>query len=144
MLLGPDVAQAVRARAGHVLLEVVISVFLLGVGFVSLARLSLGASWMIRQARWRTAAGALASQKMEQLLTLGFEHQTIEEVSDPGNPLGEDGESDPGGAFHRSWAVSLVEPSLKLVVVRVRWEVPRPGNVELVSLSASRRGVVNR
>jgi hypothetical protein len=127
-------------QRGHVLLEVVISLFLLGVGFISLARLSLGASWMVRQGRRRTAAVALASEKMEHLVALGFGQQAIEQVTDPGNPLGEDGSHDSEGRFYRCWDVSLIEPGLKLIVVEVRWEAPSLGRVEIASLSGMDRG----
>jgi Tfp pilus assembly protein PilV len=140
MLLGSAMRRIDRRQGGHVLLEVVISLFLLTVGFISLARLSLGASWMVRQGRWRTAAVALAAQKMEQLIAVGFRHQALEQVADPENPLGEGGEHDPTGKFYRSWGVSLIEPGLKLLVVEVRWEVPRAGSVEITSLSGSETG----
>lgn len=133
---------AKRGQGGQVLLEVVISLFLLGMGFISLARLSLGASWMVRQGRWRSAAVALASERMENLVALGFGQQALGQVADPENPLGEDGAHDPDGKFYRSWGVSLIEPGIKLMVVEVRWEVPRPGRVEIASLSGAHRGEV--
>jgi hypothetical protein len=123
-----------------VLLEVVIASLLLGAAFISLARLSLGASWMVRQGRWRSAAAALACQTMEHLVALGFEQQVTGQIVDPENPLGEDGTHDPGGRFYRTWSVTLIEPNLKLMVVEVRWELPRPGSVEMASLSGRDRG----
>jgi hypothetical protein len=123
-----------------VLLETVIASFLLGAALLSLARLSLGASWMVRQGRWRSAAAALACQTMEHLVALGFQQQVPGQIVDPENPLGEDGTHDPQGKFLRSWSVTLIEPGLNLIVVEVRWELPRPGSVEMASLSGRDRG----
>jgi hypothetical protein len=125
--------SAGRPEQGHILLEVIISVFLLTAAFTSLARLTLAASWMVRQGRWRTAATSLACQKMEELLTVAFSQQAAGEFNDPDNPLGEDGEHDPAGWLHRSWTVGEVRPGLCLVVVEVGWTRPRPGRVEVAS-----------
>jgi Tfp pilus assembly protein PilV len=134
--------RAVKGQSGQVLLEVLVSVFLLGTGFISMARLCVSATWMVRQGHFKTVAVALATEKLEEILSKSYGEQRPGQTSDPLNPLGEDGQHDPDGKFFRMWIINPVEQGLKLLVVRVTWVGATAGQIETATLSGREREIV--
>lgn len=122
-------------EAGFSLIELMVSLVLLGLGILSLASLfPLGSRTQLRD-RLRTSAADLAQQKMEQLRVESWSAANLNVGTHP-DANGEALNLADEGSFDRWWIVESQAGAfadMKKVTVRVIWTHQAPDTVELVT-----------
>ena len=109
-------------RAGFSLLEVLMAVVVVGVGFLAAASMQGTSVGSNNRSAYMTVATYLAEDKIEELRNMNY--QLIDAAGSPENGLDELGQVGTGGIFDRSWAVALDSPGvlMKTITVTVTWQ----------------------
>ncbi len=92
-------------RSGFTLVELLVSILILSIAGLALAKLSSMTTRGDRISRDEAAAMALAVQKMEEFQQTPYASLAVGSGSDA-TPLTAGGASDPSGIFTRSWTVA--------------------------------------
>ena len=107
------VAPVARGGRGFTLVELIVAVFLIGVGLMGLAALSTSVSRANHQSSSLTTASALAQDRLE-----AFRAEPYAAMASGGDTRTVD-----GLAYTRTWTVTEddPEPGLKTIAVTVSW-----------------------
>jgi type IV pilus assembly protein PilV len=111
---------------GFSFLEVLVGLAMLSVGVLALAGLQGTALEGNAASRNLTSAVFLAEAKVSELKAGGYSSLAGGTVTDPNNPLNEQGQS--GGIFRRSWTISNDGANMKRITVAVSWKDRRGGD----------------
>jgi prepilin-type N-terminal cleavage/methylation domain-containing protein len=131
----PAAPGRVDAQGGFSLIELMVSLVLLGLGILTVANMFPLGSRMQLHDRLRTSAADLAQQKMEQLRMKGWSDADLDVGTHPdadGDTLSLVDE----GTFVRYWVVEAQTGSfadMKKVTTRVVWTYQRPDTIDLVT-----------
>jgi type IV pilus assembly protein PilV len=115
----PEIRKT-RRQSGFTLLEVLIAVLVIGVGFMATASMQGTSVSGNSRSAFMTAATYLAEDKIEELRNTDY--MAITAAGSPENDIDELGNA--GGIYSRSWTVVNDSPGLlmKTVAVTVNWE----------------------
>lgn len=112
-------------QGGFTVLETLIAVTILTVGLLAIAKMQVSAIWGNAMSGNTTAALTLAEEKMENLLEKAYVHADLSSGTHEQVDINEAGQ--PGGPYHRIWAVQddTPIPDTKTITVTVRWALDR-------------------
>lgn len=112
-------------QGGFTVLETLIAVSILTVGLLAIAKMQVSAIWGNAMSGNTTAALTLAEEKMENLLEKAYVHADLSSGTHEQVDINEAGQ--PGGPYHRIWAVQddTPIPDTKTITVTVRWAQDR-------------------
>ena len=118
-------STAGNRQAGFTVLETLIAVTILTVGLLAIAKMQVSAIWGNAMSGNTTAALTLAEEKMENLLEKVYTHADLSSGIHEQVAIDEAGQ--PGGPYHRIWAVQddTPIPATKTIMVTVRWAQDR-------------------
>jgi len=108
------------SRSGFSLVELLVTLAILSVGLLALAGMQVTAIEGNAASRNLTSAVFLAEARLNELKAGGYSSLADSTVSDPNNPVNEQGQS--GGVFSRSWTISNHGANIKRITVAVSWK----------------------
>ncbi|MBN1292557.1 MAG: prepilin-type N-terminal cleavage/methylation domain-containing protein [Candidatus Latescibacteria bacterium] len=126
-----------NSEKGFTLIEVIMASVILVVGIGIVGSIISEIVQRNFHSQRHTQAVLLAQNKIEQLLTDGYENPNLAENSyeNPLNPVNATGDSN--GVFYQFWTIDDLNPipRSKLITSKVQWE-STTGNLETVTLTS--------
>ena len=111
----PGTRDKEKSEAGFTIVEAIIAISLLAVGFLAIANMQIMAMKGNSSARWQTQQTTHAQDKMEELMALAYTHADLDPAGGTHN------ETNPPDNFTITWTVAnnTPVPDTKLITVTV-------------------------